>query len=122
MHNVNNHKKKHQLASAYRNDGWINPDLMNIINHVINDCKFYQKFAKSVCRPRISHPKATSFNEVVMLDIKEFGSKYVLQIIDIFTRFMQGVLISTKKLENIINSIYTTWNMKDCIPIGWFLC
>ena len=31
---------------------------------------------------RLTLPKASSFNEVVTLDLKEFGNKYVLWMID----------------------------------------
>ena len=61
--------------AAYRNAGWMSPELSNVIDCVVNDCKVCQKFQRSVARPR---PKASSFNEVVTLDLKEFGSKYVL--------------------------------------------
>ena len=78
VHEVNHHKRKEQLLSAYRNAGWMSPDLVETITRVINDCKVCQKFAKSVSRLRVTRPKSTSFNEVVTLDLKEFGSKYVL--------------------------------------------
>ena len=78
------------------------PELMNVIHRVVNDCKVCQKFSKSVARLRVTLPKATSFNEVVTLDLKEFCSKYVLWMIDSFSRFMQGKLLSNKKADTII--------------------
>ena len=78
VHEINHHKKKEQLISAYRNTGWTSPEMVNTINRVVNDCKVCQKFEKSVARPRVTLPKATSFNEVVTLDLKEFGPKYIL--------------------------------------------
>ena len=88
VHEVNRHKGKEQLMAAYRNAGWMSPELANIIDHVVNDCKVCQKFQRSVARPRVTLPKASSFNEVVTLDLKEFGSKYVLWMIDSFSRFV----------------------------------
>ena len=81
------------------------PELMNIIHRVVNDCKVFQKFSKSIARPRVTLPKATSFNEVVTLDLKEFGSKYVLWMIDSFSRFMQGRLLSNMKADTIIQAL-----------------
>ena len=72
VHKVNNYKKE-ELVSAYKNDRGISSDLVDVINRVINDCNVCQKFAKSVIRPRVTLPKTTSFNEVVTLDLKEFG-------------------------------------------------
>ena len=78
VHEVNHHKGKEQLMAAYRNAGWMSPELLNVIESVVNDCKVFQKFQRSVARPRVTLPKSTSFNEVVALDLKEIGSKYVL--------------------------------------------
>ena len=44
VHEVNRHKGKEQLLSAYRRAGKISPELSNIIDRMINDCKIYQKF------------------------------------------------------------------------------
>ena len=74
--------------TTYRNAGWMSSELANIIDRVVNDCKVCQKFQKSVARPRVTLPKASSFNEVVTLDLKDFGNKYVLQMIDSFSRFI----------------------------------
>ena len=90
------------MIQAYRNAGWISPEMTNIIERVVNDCKVCQKFKKSIARPRVTLPKATSFNEVVTLDLKEFGTKYVLWMIDSFSRFMVGKLITNKKADKIM--------------------
>ena len=63
VHEVNHHKGKDQLIAAYRNAGWMSLDLVNMINCVVNDCRVCQKFRRSVVRPRVSLPKAKSFNK-----------------------------------------------------------
>lgn len=68
--------------------------MVNIINCMVNDCQVCQKFQKLVMRPKVSHPKPSSFNEVVTLDLKEVGSKYILWLVDSFTKFIQGKLIN----------------------------
>ena len=88
VHEVNNHKKKEQLLAAYCNAGWMSTDLVDTVNRVVNDCRVCQKFEKSVTKLKITLPKSTGFNEVVTLDLKEFGSKYVLWMICSFSRFM----------------------------------
>ena len=90
-------------------------DLVNMINLDVNDCRVCQKFQRSVARLRVSLPKAKSFNEIVTLDLKEFGNKYILWIIDSFTRFIQGKLLCNKKAETIIQALTDTW----CINVGF---
>ena len=50
-----------------------------------------------------------------MLDLKEFGSKYVLWMIDSFTRFMQGKVIPNKKVYTIITALTDLW----CMNVGF---
>ena len=45
-HEVNHHKQKDQMIAAYRNAGWMSPELRNTIHRVVNDCKVCQKFSK----------------------------------------------------------------------------
>ena len=105
VHEVNPHKQKDQMIAAYRNAGWMSPELRNVIHQVVNDCRVCQKFGKSVARPRVTLPTSQAFNEVVTLDLKEFGSKYILWMIDSLTRFIQGKMISNKKADMIITAI-----------------
>ena len=102
VHEVNRHKGKEQLIIAYRKGGGMSPELVNIIDRVVNDCKVCQKFQKSVARPRVTLLKASSFNEVVTLDLKEFGNKYVLSMIHSFSRFIVGKLLNNKNADTII--------------------
>ena len=98
----------------------MSPELVTVINRVVNDCKVCQKFEKSIARPRVTLPKSTSFNEIVTLDLKEFGSKYVLWMVDSFTRFIQGKLISNKKAETIIDALTDSWCMNVGFPTHGF--
>lgn len=97
--------------AAYRNAGWMSPELPNIINRVVNECKVCQKFQRSVARARVTLPKTTSFNKVVTLDLKEFGNKYILWMIDIFSTFIVGKLLNDKKADTIIKAITDLWCM-----------
>ena len=66
-------------------------------------------------------PRAASFNEIVTLDLKQFGNKYVLWCIDAFTRFVQGKLLNNKKAETIVNAVNESWNLAFGIPgIGYY--
>ena len=95
--------------------------MVETINRVVNECMVCQKFEKSVARPRVTQPKATSFNEVVNLDLKEFGSKCILWMVDSFTRFMAEKLICNKKADTIINAVNDSWCMNVGFPsIGFF--
>ena len=52
---------------------------------------------------------------MVTLDLKSFGSKYVLWIVDSFCRFVQGKVILYKKADMIVNAL--TDNLIMCFGI-----
>ena len=87
----------------------------------MRDCKICQKFGRSLVKPKIALPIATSLNEIVTLDLKQFGDKYVLWCIDSFTRFIQGRLLKNKKAETVMNAIEECWNLPFGIPaMGYY--
>ena len=116
VHEVTNHKSGQQLVTIHRNAGLNGPKLVKTVKSVLADCKVCQKFGKSMVKPKVAMPRAGSFNEIVMLDLKEFGDKSVLWCIDAFTRFVQGKLLNNKKAETIIEAINECWNMPFGIP------
>ena len=99
----------------------MSPDLVNTVNRVVNDWQVCQKFQKLVTRLKITLTKSSSFNEVVTSDLKEMGSKYILGMVDIFTKFIQGKLINNRKAETILDAINTAGNYNIGYPsVGYF--
>ena len=115
VHKINRHKWKEQINAAYQNAGWMSPELVTIIDRMVNDCRVCQKFEWSIARPRVTLPKSTTFNEIVILNLKEFGSRYILWMVDSFMRFIQGKLIPNKKADTIIAALTDSW----CMNVGF---
>ena len=57
-------------------------------------------------------PRATDFNSIVTLDLKEMDKKYILWIVCAFTRMMIGVVLKDKKAETILKRLELEWCMK----------
>ena len=115
------HKSADQLVAAYNRAGLMAPNTVKAIRQVVNDCKVCQKFGKSLVKSKIALAKGGSFNEIVTLDLKQFGSRYILWCIDSFTRFAQGKLINNKKADTIMNALEECWNLPFGIPsIGYY--
>ena len=90
------------------------------IQKIVEDCRICQKFAKSVSRPKVTLPKASSFNEIVTLDLKSFGLKHILWIIDSFSRFLIGKVIQNKRADTIISAVIDMGMICLGIPIVGF--
>ena len=79
-----------------------------------------QKFERSIVRPQVTLLKSTSFNKIVTLDLKDFGSKYILWMVDSFTCFIKGKLISNKNVDTVISAIMDVWCMSLGFPTTGF--
>lgn len=66
-------------------------------------------FAKSVSKPKVTLSRSSTFNKVVTLDLKAFGSKHVLWMVDRFSRFVQGKVMQNKRAEMIVKAATDTW-------------
>ena len=77
---------------------------------LLDDCRTCKELKKTPPRPRVGMPVANSFNEVVGLDLKVLGdSKYILWIVDMFTKAIKGVYIEDKNPETIVDAITKSW-------------
>ena len=97
VHEVHGHKSVSNMLHAYKLANLLTPDIRKIVSRVIDDCKICQKFKESVPWPKLTLQKATDFNQIVTLDLKEMHGKYILWIVCSFSRFFQGVLNNKKK-------------------------
>ena len=105
VHEVATHMPADQMINMYKNAGIMALTTEKRIKDVVKQCKVCQKFGKSIVRPRVAlHGKAGSFNEIVALDLKQFGTEYVLRCIDVSKSFVQGKQIENKR-EIIVNAI-----------------
>ena len=75
LHEVNNHKGVDQFVSDFSKAGWMSPEVSKEIRIVVHGSRVCQKIVKLMSRPKITLSKSSTFNEVVTLDLKSFGSK-----------------------------------------------
>ena len=56
-------------------------------------------------------PKASKFNQVVSMDLKDIekGRKWILHIVDEATRYTAASIIDTKKAEVVVKSVIKIW-------------
>ena len=90
------------------------------IKRVVDGCGVCRKFARSLGKPKVAIPKVTDFNQIVAIDLKQFGEKNVLWMICVFTRYMQGIVLSDKEAQTVVNAMNEGWNLRVWFPSGGF--
>jgi len=84
-------------------------NVMDIIQEVTDKCEICRKFKKPLPRPVVAFPTATSFCEVVAMDLKDILGVTVLHMIDHATRYSSACTVPNKKKETIVRAILQNW-------------
>ena len=57
----------------------------------------------------VGMPMASKFNENVAMDLKQWNGRWILHIIDMWSRYTLSVFVDRKKPGNIIDALTTQW-------------
>ena len=80
------------------------------LEQICKDCETCIGFTKTKPKPVVGFSLARSFNEVIALDLHELDkSTYYLHIIDVFTRYSSGAIITYKSADVIIKVFLERW-------------
>ena len=115
VHVNTNHKSEPNMLHAYKQANHLTDGVRRLIKKVCESCTVCQKMQKSQCKPKVALPKVTDFNQVVTMDLKLFGDRYVLWLVDSFTRFIQGYVIKNKQAETVVEAVQSVW----CLRFGY---
>ena len=80
------------------------------IDKLYEECQTCCQFAKTPARPVVSLPMVNKFNDKVALDLKIWkGGKYILHMIDMFSRLSVSVFIERKHPREVVDKIMWYW-------------
>ena len=109
IHATHGHIQIKQLTKMLTEEGKWQPSFKNIIENVIENCTTCLPKRVRSTKPHCTLPKAMDFNDVISVDLKELqpeyrkdGYKYILYIVDEFSKYMKGVLIKDKEAETCL--------------------
>ena len=109
LHKQFGHPRANKLIDLINKTGGNNENLINAIHKISNNCVTCKKFKKAPLRPVVSMPMASKLNDAISMDLKIWGAKYFLVIIDLATRYCTAVVINNKNPSTIISNIFLHW-------------
>ena len=111
LHKQLAHPSSHRLKTLLKDAELYDTEVGQFLDELSNTCDVCLRTKKTPARPVVSLPLATEFNEVVVLDLKEWnkGKIWILHLIDAATRFTLSGLIYNKHPSTIIDKIMTLW-------------
>ena len=109
LHAQFGHKNKQSFVNLLKAaDKW-EDNYSKIIDSIIDGCEGCILKRKTPDRPIVAMNMANDFNQLLSVDLKIWKDKYILYMIDVFTRFTVGEIIKNKQPETIVNTIMRHW-------------
>lgn len=109
LHKQFAHPHPKRLKKLISDSGVTDKNVMDIVQEVTDKCEICRKFKKPLPRPVVAFPTATSFCEVVAMDLKDILGVTVLHMIDHATRYSSACTVPNKKKETIVRAILQNW-------------
>ena len=121
LHRQFGHTYKDRFCDLLKDAGKWKESYKDVINSIYDKCQTCAMHSKVAPRPICALPVATEFSEVLTLDLKECNSivknhKYILHMIDAFTRYSVSVFIERKLPEVIVENVFSCWISKYGSP------
>ena len=73
---------------------------------MVENCDICKKNGRSKPGPSVAIPRATDFNSVVAIDLKEFGKEIILWMVCGFTRFIKGIVLKNKSSNSVLKGLH----------------
>lgn len=101
-----------QLTQLIKNSNKYTDTVKKHLETVEINCQSCKMNQKAKPKPKVALPRATRFNEVVSLDLKDYKegtNKFILYAVDQFSRFTVGALIKNKNPSTIGTVLMEKW-------------
>ena len=103
------HPRSERLIRLLKDGGVVDKRLNKRVRDVEEACEICQTHKRVKPDPIVSFPRAQRFNQSVAIDLKQFGKRYMLHLIDEFTRLSRTIVINSKETDIVVDGIIKAW-------------
>lgn len=103
------HPPKKRLVALLKDSGAWKEDYDKDLSEIETNCELCKVYAKNSPRPVVALPMAKEFNEKVAMDLKQYKGRWILHMIDMWSRYTVCVFISREQLSNVIDALMKNW-------------
>ena len=109
LHKQFGHRPKQSFINLLQSAESWTEDMSEILDKIIEGCEGCIKRRRNPDKPAVAMAMATEFNEKVAMDLKIWNGKYILYMIDMWSRLTVAVVIPRKKPSDVIEAIMQKW-------------
>ena len=86
LHRQFTHRRKNRLIALLRDAGVRRDDFEETLVQTDEKCELCKIYSKTPSRPVVVMPMASKFNEKVTMDLKQWTGRWILHIIDMWSK------------------------------------
>ena len=109
LHRQFAHPRPRKLKSLLQDADIWRDDYQELLEEIDRKCELCKRYSKTPARPVVGMPMATQFNEKVAMDLKQWKGRWILHIIDMWSRYTISVFINKKRPSEVINALMQNW-------------
>ena len=109
LHKQLGHRPRKVFIDFLKSAEQFNDSFIPIIDKIIDGCEGCLLRKRSPDRPAVALNPANDFNDIVAMDLKIWQGKYILYMVDCFTRYTLGTVIPSKEPQVVIKAIIRLW-------------
>lgn len=110
LHKQFGHASVEKLKKLLDCAGNHDDDCLEILNDIVSKCDTCIRYSKPKPKPAVGLPMASTYNETVAVDLHELEpGLWYLHVIDHFTRFSAGSIVTNKKPKDIVKHLIHCW-------------
>lgn len=110
LHKQFGHASTDKLNKLLSNAGNTDGECTAILADIVAKCEICLKYSRAKPKPAVGLPMASRHNETVAVDLHELEPNvWYLHIIDQFTRFSAGCIVTSKKPAVIVKAFMQYW-------------
>lgn len=109
LHKQFGHRPKQSFINLLKSAESWSEDMSKMLDLIIEGCEGCIKRRRNPDKPVVAMSMASEFNQKVAIDLKIWKGKYILYMIDMWSRLTKAVEIGRKKPGEVINAIMQYW-------------
>ena len=109
LHRQFAHPTAAKLKELMKNASAWKPEFEFMLVNISEKCEICKLHIRTPSKPVVALPIASTFNEKVCMDLKKWGNKWILHMIDMWSRFSVSFFVDRKRPSDIINKIMASW-------------
>ena len=84
-------------------------EFQTYMDKIYKNCDMCIIYKRTPSRSVVSLPLASKFNEKVAMDLKKWGEKWILHMVDMWSRFSVSTFITRKRPSEVIDKVLKCW-------------